>query len=157
MFAFFLLIWVLYIFCLWIIYEINYSTQIGFRTHCPKIWHLGTWIFKSWRNLRNGMFRKDFLFSLEAVIKPACCHVRDGLPISGKEHPCLQEWCTERKLNEQALLSLPQFTVLTLHPLFYIFHSSPPFIKPNIKTLIFNYFLMSPFPYEGSWVMKHIK
>lgn len=34
------------------------------RTCYPKMWYLGIWNTLSWRNLRNGMYRMDFLTCL---------------------------------------------------------------------------------------------
>lgn len=43
---------------------------IGFTTHYPKIWHLGSWSILSWRNLRIGRC-KDSVIPLQQVRKPS--------------------------------------------------------------------------------------
>lgn len=73
----------------------------------------------------------------------------------GKEHPYLQrQRDTGKNLNEQTLLSFPQFphyvhTLLSYH----IFHDFPLFSKP-IKNLKSNYFFSSSLSYEGSVSLK---
>lgn len=72
----------------------------------------------------------------------------------GEEHLHLQrQRDTERNLNEQALLSDPQFILTSYSSLSYLsmtFH----FIKPNIKILRFNHFFESSFPYEDFCIVK---
>lgn len=54
----------------------------------------------------------------------------------------------KRNLNEQALLSFPQFTTLSLYSLYPItfLPDFPLFTKPSTKTHSFNYFFRSSFP-----------
>ena len=128
---------------------------MGFRTGYPQIQNFG--ILSILRNLRNSMCKEDFLtFPKSRSQDPL---VRGALPIpGGKEHPYLHRQREgKRNLNEQTLLFAPLLHLAhTLFCLVILFHGSPRFIKTSIKTLRYNSFLGSSFPYESS-VSCHVK
>ena len=82
----------------------------------PKIGHLGILDISTWKNLRNGLCRQDFSdLSLKQVIKPSCETCSPNT--LRKEHRYLwRKRDTGRNLNQQALLSFPQFTTLSSYP-----------------------------------------
>ena len=97
---------------------IFHGSLMGFRTHYHKIWHLGTLNILSWRNLRDGVCRKDFLTLLwSSLWNP---YVRSALPVLGKEHPYLQD----SKWNLNRPCCLPQFSILSSYPIFVLSHFS---------------------------------
>lgn len=104
-----------------------------FRTHCPKIWHLGILNISSRKNLRNGICRRRaFGPSPGAGHKTLRWEVvllyleERNILISGDKG-------TEKNLNEKAFLSFPSLLPLahSLGPTIS-FHDFPLFVKPSI-------------------------
>lgn len=127
----------------------------GLEHATPKHGTLAYWIILSWRNLRNSEGRKD---SLTTSLFPQ----KQVISCSGERYP------KERIILISKEGGMPRGTGLAEHPpplrllhlahtlLFYkFFQDFLLFFKPSIKTLRFNLFFWSSFPYEGSRV--HVK
>lgn len=125
---------------------------IGFRSGYPKQSTLAYWVVLSQRTLRTACAGRTLWPSPEAGHKPFLCQVPSLYP-EEKASLSLKTRDTERSLNKQAFLSVPQFATLTSDPLSYDipFHNFPLLNKANMKMLRFNHFFGS-FPYEGSCV-----
>ena len=86
---------------------------------------------------------------LEQVIRHPC---ERRPPSTQGQGDSLPPRDAERNVNDQALLSSPQFTTLSSYPVLSHFFMTPLLIKPKIKAHRFNCFSGSSFPYEGSGV-----
>ena len=126
----------------------------GFRTHYPKIWQLAILHISRWRNLRNGRCGKNFLtFPWSRSWSP---HVRgDLLAPRGKEHPYF--WRRNREGSEWADLYkfLPVYYTWLTFVLSYLSMMAYSLLNLASKTLKFNCFFRSLFPYESSHIMHN--
>lgn len=122
---------------------------MGFRSGYPQIEHLGTLsCFKpkdSEQHVQEGL--SDL--RLKQVISPSCARCPPSTQRK-KASLSLKTRDTDRSLNKQAFLSVPQFAPLASHPL-SPFHNFALSSKANMKRLRFNG-VFGSFPYEGSCV-----